>query len=1383
MSMATFQGGNNQISHKDYVDNSASDQLPDDVNVSMQSLPISDLQASDLQASESLNRKDSQLKSTQLEDNTTPIDRIYDLSMLENSPIVVIRWVLPPNGKAKFTYISENISQFGYSAQEILSGEIDWLSLLHPDDRANMQANVRLAIENKVEKYSQLYRLRSKLGHYHWIENQGNIIRAEDGRIRYFQALLNDVSERKTVELELNQKTTHLEILHETTLGLVQRLDLKSLFDSLVKRLATLVNADFASLNIVNKAENKLEMVAIAGFSKPAFGSVDKGEGLLGTVWQTKKATYIENYQTWEKRLTTPIFAQVKSVASIPLISHGQVIGVMAFGNKHIYEFDGNTKALLQSFAQIATVSIENARIFEDKQIELQERQRLELVLESERNALAIQTQFRTELASLVEDSLSGKFDGSFYQTILERAIAIVPGSDAGSLLIKGSSDKYYFKATVGYDLDLLMNLSLTKDELYRGLSSNEPIKIFEGNDNNLSVEKLEQMHSAMSRNFKVALTIPISVYGKTVAFFSLDSLHNKDAFNDNTIYLAKIFANQVAALWQRNLLEKNLIKNQNNYRHLFLESNQYSKELQILDKLRSVIASKLELNELLNTVCKSIVDIFDYGRVCIGMRENNKIVMVASHGHDESLILPKNITTNNKLFKKIQETKEAIVISNDFVNPVNPKNTSPSIKKTLLVSPLLSQGEIIGLLAIGCESRNIGKDEQSLVAKVIDQLQIAIDNATLHSKIKKDLIRTKALYKVSSAMQENNHFDNYMDSIIEPIREALSSNWAVIYKMNFEYGTVEHVSKAQLDAEPLATLNFEQLNSGLTGWAIRRQQVVYSSDISQDDREHEVVTQLNKSLIMGSALVIPLIYQNEVFGTLATVNKKHGENFSSEDMDLLVSVANQASAALAQYELRKAIEFQAFHDTLTGLANRIYMENSLTRAIVKSQKQKNCFATMFLDLDGFKNVNDTLGHNIGDELLKAVANRLTSNTDAENTLARMGGDEFAVIINNLEEDDKTKAINIAENYLSVLQKPFQIGRHTIKVGASIGISFYPNDGKDISSLLKHADSAMYQAKYSGKNSVSIFTSEIAQKLKERIEMENDLRKVIEEGGLELHYQPQICLEKNKRIGVEALLRWNHATKGFISPDDFIPVSEESKLILDIGKWVIQEACRQNAAWQAEGYEPLTIAINISALQFESSDFIDIVSSALEDSGLDPSYLELEVTESIVMQDIEPIIDRLLALKLIGIKVSIDDFGTGYSSLQYLQRLPIDKLKVDRSFINEISSDNKTPILDSIFILAQSLGLMTVAEGVETQEQLDYIRKLGCNEVQGYYYSKAVPASEIWKDYTLNNKLNNSASSSTNTQTTSSNSSINITPNTPEQPDKTDIDDVVKEAA
>jgi len=275
----------------------------------------------------------------------------------------------------------------------------------------------------------------------------------------------------------------------------------------------------------------------------------------------------------------------------------------------------------------------------------------------------------------------------------------------------------------------------------------------------------------------------------------------------------------------------------------------------------------------------------------------------------------------------------------------------------------------------------------------------------------------------------------------------------------------------------------------------------------------------------------------------------------------------------------------------------------------------------------------------------------------------------------------------------------------------------------------------MYQAKYSGKNSVCVFTPAIAKKLKDRIDMESDLRQVIEEGGLELHYQPQICLKENKRIGVEALLRWNHKTKGYISPVDFIPISEESKLILDIGKWVIQEACRQNAVWQAEGFEALTIAVNVSALQFESDDFMEIVANALEHSGLAPEYLEVELTESVIMQDVDIVIDRLNALRSIGIKVSIDDFGTGYSSLQYLQKLPLDKLKIDKTFVDEISSNN-TPIITSIFILAQSLGLSTVAEGVETEEQLDFVRMLGCNEVQGYYFSKPVPASEIWKSAT-----------------------------------------------
>ncbi len=442
-----------------------------------------------------------------------------------------------------------------------------------------------------------------------------------------------------------------------------------------------------------------------------------------------------------------------------------------------------------------------------------------------------------------------------------------------------------------------------------------------------------------------------------------------------------------------------------------------------------------------------------------------------------------------------------------------------------------------------------------------------------------------------------------------------------------------------------------------------------------------------------------------------------------------MTAVANQASVALAQFDLRQKIEHQAFHDALTGLPNRRLFENRLELALAQAERYGTIFATMFIDLDGFKHVNDTLGHEVGDELLLAVTKRLKERTRDSDTLARMGGDEFALIITNLRYKDD--AIRVGQSYLALFQEIFEVAAHSLSVGASIGISLYPSDGQDLSSLLRHADSAMYQAKNAGKNSVCSFTQELADQAKERLDLENDLRKALEKNELELYYQPQICLQTGEQIGVEALLRWIHPDRGFISPIQFIPIAEETKLILPIGEWVLKEACRQTVAWQKKHGSSMQVAVNISAIQFDRFDFLNTVISALEETGLDPSYLELEVTETVLMQDVNIVIERLNELRSLGISIAIDDFGTGYSSLQYLQQLPLDKLKIDRSFINTIEANKGSALVETIVLLAKRFGLKILAEGIEDKEQLEFLESLGCDEAQGYYFSKPVPHTQV----------------------------------------------------
>jgi diguanylate cyclase (GGDEF)-like protein/PAS domain S-box-containing protein len=430
----------------------------------------------------------------------------------------------------------------------------------------------------------------------------------------------------------------------------------------------------------------------------------------------------------------------------------------------------------------------------------------------------------------------------------------------------------------------------------------------------------------------------------------------------------------------------------------------------------------------------------------------------------------------------------------------------------------------------------------------------------------------------------------------------------------------------------------------------------------------------------------------------------------------------------------RKRVEQEmqelTFHDSLTGLPNQTLLKDRLSQAIAQAGRDQRLVGVLFLDMDRFKGVNEILGHSRGDLLLKIVAKRLNRCVRRTDTVARLGGDEFVLVMTALNHADDVAVI--AQKILDSLARPFDLDGQEIYSTASLGIALYPLDGTDVDALLRSADIALYQAKELSRNTYQFFSQEMNVKTVERLALETSLRRALERNELFLHFQPQIDVGSGLIIGMEALLRWQHPERGLVSPARFIPLAEETGLIIPIGEWVLRQACAQNRAWQESGFPPLRMAVNLSIKQFRQRNLLQTVAQALADTGLAPEFLELELTESCLMENPEETCTTLRELKRMGVQLAIDDFGTGYSSLSYLKMFPIDRLKIAQYFVRDIISDpDDAAIAEAIIALAHSLKLRVIAEGVETREQLEFLRQRRCDEMQGYYLGRPVATEEF----------------------------------------------------
>jgi diguanylate cyclase (GGDEF)-like protein len=623
-------------------------------------------------------------------------------------------------------------------------------------------------------------------------------------------------------------------------------------------------------------------------------------------------------------------------------------------------------------------------------------------------------------------------------------------------------------------------------------------------------------------------------------------------------------------------------------------------------------------------------------------------------------------------------------------------------------------------------------KDRHQLEKRTAELSAVKERLAVQNSRLQQEAVVRAGQGHVLELIARSTDLEEVLESLAYLVESQLEGMMVSILLLDEEgthllHGAAPSVPKAYTQAIDGVAIG---PNVGSCGTAVYRREPVIVTDIEQDPlwADYRAVA---APFGFRSCWSTPILsHERKVLGTFALYSRTVRSPLASETQ--LIDMATPlAGIAIERKHTENRIRYMGDHDALTGLPNRTLLEDRLKQAILYAQRYGRLVTVVFIDLDKFKLVNDSLGHSAGDELLKTVAKRMVECVRRTDTVVRLGGDEFVIILFD-QPSDLDGVAPVLQKIQEAILQPIQLGGHKLHVTCSMGLASYPADGADTDTLLRNADAAMYRSKELGRNSYQFYTSEMNSKNQGKLAMQDGLRNAIDHNEFLLLYQPQVDLHSGRIIGVEALIRWQHPELGIVSPIKFIPHAEETGLIVPIGDWVTHTACKQNKAWQDAGMPPITMSVNISARQFTERDLVSRVKHALQESGLAPMYLELELTESLIMQDLQQAIIKMKELQAMGIRLSIDDFGTGYSSLAALKSFPIVRLKIDQSFVRDLpDNENDKAIATAVISLGHKLNLKVIAEGVETEEQRAFLRDNGCDEMQGYLFSQPVSAQEI----------------------------------------------------
>lgn len=755
--------------------------------------------------------------------------------------------------------------------------------------------------------------------------------------------------------------------------------------------------------------------------------------------------------------------------------------------------------------------------------------------------------------------------------------------------------------------------------------------------------------------------------------------------------------------------------------------------QLTVLQSLMADLWAHDELDALLHKIAAMMVDHTEATRALILLLDETSefITVVAAAGPNTE----KNIGQTRERGKGFAgiawDTAETQFIANSDDNVLS-SGFWPS-RTQLLAVPLKIVDEVIGVMVLGASSSSEDlRQSAGLIGNFSNLASYAIAAANSMEKTRKDLQNSRAMSEISHSITEIDEVNKLLRSVSKTLIESFDFTLSTFFTLNsFDELHSDTTWKRTIKGiEATPTLPAEIVAESSCYWSYKNKTTACIPRKTEDPRESPRIHSIRTKLNIGCSVTIPVIVSGEVFAVLMVCKDIKQRNSDENELNLLSSIVQQVAAAIYGIQATTAIRHQANHDSLTGLPNRRKFEEELQLALKDSKSSDRNGALLYLDLDGFKTVNDTLGHQTGDTLLKLVAQRLQGSVRNKGTTSRLGGDEFGVVLPHIESPLEAK--RVAQEIRQSLLSPFTMGETIANLGTSIGMCFFPLQGKTVDILLRNADEAMYRAKSSGKNNVVCFEDAMAEETRRKLQIEAELHDALDRRELQLHYQPQVDPRNGRVTGFEALVRWCHPERGMVSPAEFIPIAEDTGLINEIGSWVLKESISQLSKWKTTSLGGLKVSINVAASQFLFGDFTTRVNDRLQEFNVEPQLLEVELTESVVMRDIKQVASQLQSLRELGVTVALDDFGTGYSSLSYLQDLPLDVLKIDRAFVARLTEEKKdSSIVNTIMLLASGMDLQTVAEGVENSDQLQRIIELGCTLVQGFYYSKPCAIDEL----------------------------------------------------